>query len=107
MDTEGYPTEEELEIVKNWEFSKDFYGEIPKFLEFVKDNWWMPDWGWNEKQEEEDGETVTNLYLSTGGWSGNEEMIAAMRNTWFWMHCWKQHKRGGHYVFELKTKPIK
>jgi len=101
MEEIKYPTEEELKIIENWDFNTNFTEEIPKFLTFIKDLWWMSDWGWTEKKEEENGNNVTNLYLSTGGWSGNEDLIDAMKNTFFWKFCWKQHRRGGHYIFEI------
>lgn len=104
LDHEGYPHDEDLEKVRTWDLTKDFNVELPKFLDFIQENWWSPDWGWHIKEEEEDGKKKNKLYLSTGGWSGNEDMIAAMKQNFiFWTMCWEQSRRGGHYIFEIKT----
>ena len=39
--------------------------------------------------------------MVTGGWSGNEDIIDAMRcNTMLWMLYWCSSERGGRYIFE-------
>lgn len=90
MSLDLYPTEEELELVKNWPHT-DFEG----LMERVESLWWMSEWGFKKTQR--------RYYLSTGGWSGNEDIIRALKeNTMFWMMCWVQSRRGGHYVFEVR-----
>jgi len=67
---------------------------IPDLFDFIVQSWWMAEWGARR--------TRRRLYLSTGGWSGNESIIEAMRGNWFfWSMCWVQSRRGGHYIFEL------
>jgi hypothetical protein len=89
MTPEGYPDEVELETIRKWPW-KDCVG----LLEYVKERWWEPDWGWTEDNGIID--------VSTGGWSGNEDLIGAMQdNTMFWMLCWESSRRGGHYEFTL------
>ena len=40
------------------------------------------------------------LYISTGGWSGNEDLIGAMQNNaMLWIMTWVSSRRGGHYTF--------
>jgi hypothetical protein len=66
----------------------------------LKRMWWQPDWGWHEP------EGNMEFHVSTGGWSGNEDLIsAARRNTIFWMMCWQSSRRGGHYVFSMESFP--
>lgn len=96
LDADGYPTEATFEKVKTWSYL-DFKG----LVRFVHSLWW-PDqkWGWNETIT--DG--VTRLELATGGWSGNETLISALQgNAMFWLLCWRESRRGGHYVFEVPT----
>ena len=83
-----YPTEEELEKIRRWP-GKDYHD----WMAFIRSLWTYADCGY-WKQEE-------NTYdISTGGWSGNEEIIAAMQDNFvLWSMYWCQSRRGGHYVF--------
>jgi hypothetical protein len=85
-----YPTKEELERIRKWPLN-----EYESLMEFVHSIWWMPDWGWRQK-----GKTY---HISTGGWSGNEDIICAMQDNdnFFWTMCWESSRRGGHYVFKV------
>lgn len=85
-----YPTEEELARVESWPNADDFEA----LMEYVKSLWWAADWGWSQKGR--------RYYVSTGGWSGNEDLIGAMgRNFVFWVLCWESSRRGGHYRFKI------
>ena len=91
LDKDGYPTDAALENIKT---SDDFVG----LLDFVSEL--FEEYGmarWDNKGEK-------RIYkLATGGWSGNEEIIEAMRsNPIFWLECWYQTRRGGYYEFEVK-----
>lgn len=89
-----YPTEEVLRTIKDWDATK-----AAELMEFVKDNWWLPDWGWREWPDS-DG---TNYSLSTGGWSGNEQLIRALEQNYvFWALYWMSNARGGHFVFKIR-----
>jgi hypothetical protein len=92
MDNDGYPEEHELKSVRLWPHECGWRG----LMDNVRDLWKYPDYfgGPDEK----------GMYkLSTGGWSGNEEIIYALqKNTMFWMMCWVSSRRGGHYEFEVK-----
>lgn len=90
-----YPTDEELKTIKEWDITKQ---DVFELVDFIHDIWWMPDWGFTLK-----GKRVKTLYLSTGGWSGNEDIIGAMKDNWlFWATYWEKSKRGGHYCFKIK-----
>jgi len=92
MDGE-YPTEEYLEYIENYDTIE---GSGFDLLMDVLDNWWM-DYG-VKVQRKYRGEI--KVFLSTGGWSGNESMIYALRaNKLFWMRYYYSHRVGGHYVF--------
>lgn len=105
LDEDGYPTEEALDIIANWWSKPD--SECKSFselMEFIKTIWWTPDYGWQEKEEPHEiwpEKTVKRWYISTGGWSGNEDIIHAMKKSDFlWTLNWVQSRRGGHYIFE-------
>jgi hypothetical protein len=90
MDEDGYPTEEELETVRKWKYS-DFHG----LMEYVKSLW-----NWNGYGFERKGDIYE---VSTYGWSGNEDLIWAMKqNQMFWILHWEQSRRGGHYIFSKR-----
>jgi len=101
LDEDGYPTDAALTVIKIWDWS-----DSKGWFEFIKSIWWMPEWGWHEKEEGHDWDkdkTVYRYHISTGGWSGNESIINAMEeNTTMWSLQWYSSKRGGHYIFELK-----
>lgn len=92
-----YPREDELERVATWE------GDWRECFAFIRSIWWMPDWGWHEATVTDDFDRIVTRYsISTGGWSGNEDIIAAMERNWMLMAMtWQQSRRGGHYIFEL------
>lgn len=98
LDEDGYPTEAALTTVREWALA-DHLG----LMAFVKSLWYLPDWGWheNEARPEEGREKV--FRISTGGWSGNESLIAALQsNHTFWAQCWRSSRVGGHYEFRIK-----
>lgn len=42
------------------------------------------------------------LRLMTGGWSGNEQLVDALKNNvFFWAACWVKSERGGLFVFKI------
>jgi hypothetical protein len=110
---DGYPTQEALDKIVNWR------GNFIDLMTYVKSIWWMPDWGWHllegpEVTLGEDSDYVPTQYtrmyykISTGGWSGNEDIIEALqKNPIFWSMCWQSSRRGGHYEFDvLESKEI-
>ena len=91
----GYPTEETLDELSS---IKPLTQEnLQKIMEIVHSHW-----QWADKMYLLDQERGC-LQLITGGWSGNEEIIGALReNRIFWALCWYQSRRGGHYWFDLR-----
>lgn len=88
LDDDGYPTDEALKRVAEWPWR-----DVAGMLEFVRGLWQWPNF-WTQEGD--------SLQISTGGWSGNESLIAAMqRNIGFWKTCWYRSTRGGHYEFDL------
>lgn len=101
-DQDGYPTAEEIQSIKTWDVA-----DPRGWLEFVKSCWWAADWGWTIGEEQiapadfHHGAVARRRHdVSTGGWSGNEEIIGAMmENHFLWGQVWESTRRGGHYVF--------
>ena len=88
MDKDGYPDDLELETIRTWDCN-DFHG----LMAYVHELWKYADCGYWKQDEDV-------YHISTGGWSGNEDIIAAMnKNEMFWTLRWCSSKRGGHYVF--------
>ena len=89
MGPDGYPDDQELKRIQEWPV-EDFRG----LMEFVLSLWWHPEY---IRQT-----TPRRFLVSTAGWSGNESIISALQlNTMFWLICWQESRRGGHYKFEL------
>ena len=98
LDGDGYPTQSACDIIALWDFT-----DSTGWFEFIKGIWWMPDWGWRESDVKDEcfDKMVRQYNISTGGWSGNEDIIRAMmKNNMLWNFCWVQSRRGGHYIFE-------
>jgi hypothetical protein len=106
LDSDGYPTEEILDTISNWHIEEDYMD----LIELIRDLWKWSDWG--VKVGKEQHEQYANgikmcrmVELHTGGWSGNEAIVHALkRNKFFWAVCWVKSERGGHHTFEIKIK---
>ena len=85
---DGYPTDEELKRIAEW-----LHDDWAALLEYVRERWTYQD-RWTVEGDK--------LFVSTGGWSGNEDLIRALQqNRVFWAICWEQSRRGGHHIFDL------
>ena len=90
-----YPTNKELNYIRTWQ-GTDFH----ELMAYIRDVWHFADCGYWKQ--------AGNIYyISTGGWSGNEDIIEAMiENTMFWALHWCASERGGHYVFKSLVHEI-
>lgn len=89
-----YPTEEQLERLKTWDLN-----DPRGWLEYAQSLWSYQEWGWPELEG----------IVSTGGWSGNEEIIDAMQEAHMgllWHQVWQMTKRGGHYMLILPKEKV-
>lgn len=101
LDGDGYPTDAAFEAIEKW-----CYNDPHGWFKFIESLWYLRDWGWRCKQfaELDDNDRV-EYHISTAGWSGNESIIRAMEgNHILWCRHWVQSRRGGHYIFEVKSK---
>ena len=95
--TGRYPSEPELEAIRRWD-----YHSIKGVFDYIKSIWEYADWGWHEENTTDNGKPIIRYKISTGGWSGNEEILSALReNHVIWSFSWVQSRRGGHYIFEI------
>jgi hypothetical protein len=96
---DGYPTPETLYKIISFD---PFTGNLNEFIEYIMDNWVN---GYHAEFDEE----RRILKLSTGGWSGCESVINALKdNESFWVLFWYSTTRGGHYEFrDLVDKRVK
>ena len=100
-DPTGSPIDDELARIREWP-----HDDPLGWFAFIKGCWWMAEWGWTEYGTEigDGGISVTPIAISTGGWSGNEEIIGVMRqNNILWSLTWQEHRRGGHYKFAVEA----
>jgi hypothetical protein len=93
IDHQGYPTEETLKKISEFNILTD---DPIAFTEYLCENWIN---GYPPKYDKKHG----TLQLSTGGWSGCESIISALKNSkkypTYWMMFWYSSRVGGHYVF--------
>jgi len=102
LDNEGYPTGKALDAIAKWS-PPSTYKDL---MAFVMQLWTYDDyWKQSITTDAFTGNEVMSYYISTGGWSGNESIIAALQdNILFWALCWTQSRRGGHYIFDIDVK---
>lgn len=87
--TSIYPSEKELEEVERWDVLEK---GLPSFLMFISSIWYC-----GEAEVRGEG-----FELHTYGWSGNTNIISAMRNNYvFWSKYFIKKEPGGHYYFKI------
>lgn len=103
-DQDGYPTDDTLEALEQMADARDTlnylaaawlkaYGSVSPILRDCE----------AEVVHQEEGERY--LRLSTGGWSGNEALIAAFKtNTLVWLVTWCLSARGGLFIFRYPDR---
>lgn len=102
---ENYPTEAALERVRTWDIRSQ--ADLEALWSFARDLWVYEDRFVPFELGQETGEARWLLddvdwYVSTGGWSGHEDVIGALKgNVLFWMFCFRLHRVGGHFWFRV------
>lgn len=91
FDSDGYPTDETLDTIRTWT-----NGDWSGLLAFVTS-------AWNTNYGAVRQKSSTIRFI-TGGWSGNEEVLSALKeNTAFWTKFWLRDERGGLAVFDTES----
>ncbi len=94
LDENGYSDEKSLKEIEKWDILKQ---GVQGLLDLVEENTHFGDWSFCIK-----GKHILRLEYHTGGWSGNEDVIGALRrNHLFWGMFWQKSERGGHYYFRI------
>jgi len=90
IDDDGYPTDTTLNTITNW---VDGYFKLMEFIAKYCNKYGRCEY-----------RTFDGVWeIATGGWSGNEEIIQALKgNRLFWIMTWQLSKRGGYYEFKTK-----
>jgi hypothetical protein len=97
----SYPSEEDLTTIENWDSFNDPMGLI-NFIEPMFEEYGVVRVTANIEEQGLD------VYMATGGWSGNESIIEALQNNYmFWSLYWQESKRGGGYLFTINNERIK
>jgi hypothetical protein len=101
VDNDGYPTEETLEEIESFQIHR--HEDARDLLDQIQPLWIWD--GYFDYRGIIDGEHCYRIH--TGGWSGHEDIIEALKgNLMFWMLAWEESRRGGHYQFKIPaTKP--
>ena len=99
-----YPTDDQLAAIR----SHDRYGHegYTEWMEYVRSVYHWPERQvYGPQRIDVDDQDEHDLWrISTGGWSGNEEIMYAMQANYIcWSQCWYQHTRGGHYEFRVRV----
>lgn len=101
FDGNGYPTDETLKTISSWSY-KDGFIELANYASKA--------WHWDDMATKReimlpDGRKLIEYTFITGGWSGNEDIICAMKNNAvFHAICWRESHRGGKHVYEVPSK---
>jgi hypothetical protein len=100
FDRDGYPTEATLQALRDWPVS-----EANGALDFMAAAWHWSKSGVSRKLSSSEVKIVNAepgdrfLRFATGGWSGNEELLAAFEGTINWTLTWCLSARGGLHIF--------
>jgi len=107
LGSDGYPHTIEIARIKTWPVQS--MADLRGLLEYVRRRWKYDDMMWAESDETDDmlgGRRYREYRMSTGGWSGNEDLVGALEeNTIFAMIAPWSWQRGGHYVYRVPYDP--
>jgi len=96
----GYPTKQQLKAIL------DFTGSQEDFMKYIDSIWEFEGFRIKDDKCDITGKDIKVCEISTWGWSGNEDIISVIRQTYFWLMNWQKSERGGHYTFEVDDNTI-
>ena len=97
---DGYPTDEALEWLSMYNDLEPGGAQFATWLAFAEKLW--SSYG-SVRRVKREGQSC--IRFATGGWSGNEDVIDAMRRNYLkWEMTWYSSRRGGEHIFLLREK---
>ena len=91
---DGYPTEAALAAIHT------FTGSAKELVEVLYQG--MRAYGVvTIEPKDDDRREIVEVYIATGGWSGNESIVSALQRSFFWFAYWEQTRRGGAFWFHV------
>ena len=92
----NYPTDEQLDRIKNWDFN-----DVEGCLRYIKDLWNI--------HYGRCGEGNGFFVFTTGGWSGNEALLSALEESLVWsvIHWDSLYLSGGLLIIAINDKASK
>lgn len=104
-DENGYPTARSLQRLRKALKAKDYKQAIEAFYEALRENYYTDYCG--PERVEVRGEVIDVWAYHTGGWSGNENIIAVLKESWLFGWLLERYDRGGHYYFRPVERVLK
>lgn len=96
VDDDGYPTEAGLTRLR------EFHGSPRQLVDLLEAMWWQPSLISVDEILDEELRAWCRVSLATGGWSGNETIIATLvESTVFHLRFWESVHRGGLHIYEV------
>lgn len=91
--------EHALERIRKWPISENY----KSLFDYIISNVWKHDFGKATASDDEYGQI--EYTFATGGWSENEEILAALKEQRLaWSLTWLMSERGGRHVFRIVTQ---
>lgn len=110
LDAGGYPSKKELDFIVKYDVTKR---PVKTLVEYIQARWWWKEYFIVRRERSEfemveaPGEKPRFFYyivveMHTGGWSGHESMIQALKETdWFFSFYHSKWECGGHFWFKI------
>ena len=98
---DGYPTPDSLEELRRAADQALTWQVQVRVCECVCEALEATGYGTIRKLADDRGVTY---HLVTGGWSGCEDVIAAIEGTLLWACCWESSHRGGLFVLRVEVR---
>jgi hypothetical protein len=107
FDSDGYPTDETLDAIRDFQFTGGTgWGKLIELFDFC-----VQCWAWRDcikiKEVVKRGRKVRIYRFATGGWSGNESIIACLNQNLLSRAFWCFSSRGGLHVYEVPMEEAK